>query len=100
MVEVRQTAEFAAWFGGLRDLVARTRITARIDQLAYGLKGDVKAVGEGVRELRIHVGPGYRVYIKEHGGTLTILLCGGDKSSQERDIRRAKEIARRVVKTP
>ncbi len=96
MNEVRQTAEFAAWFGGLKDLVARARISARIDQLAYGLRGDVKAVGGGISELRIHVGPGYRVYIKEQGRTLTILLCGGDKGSQDRDIPRAREIAKRV----
>lgn len=93
MVEVQQTAEFTAWLNKLRDIRARARIAARIDRLAFGLVGDVKSVGGSVSELRIDYGPGYRVYFTRRGGELVILLCGGDKSSQERDIAKAKEMA-------
>ena len=77
-VEVRETAVFSRWMAGLRDHRARAKIAARIDRLALGNPGDVEPVGEGVSELRIHHGPGYRVYFVRRGGTLIILLCGGE----------------------
>ncbi len=77
----------------LRDHSARARITARIDRFAFGLTGDVESVGEGVSELRIHLGPGYRMYFVRKGLFLIILLCGGDKSTQAKDIRKAKIMA-------
>jgi putative addiction module killer protein len=93
MIEVRQTAIFDAWMASLRDEQAIVRITARIRRLTLGNFGDVKPVGGGVSELRIDHGPGYRVYFVRRGAVLVILLCGGDKGSQERDIRRAKQMA-------
>ena len=93
MVEVRQTAEFAEWLARLRDLRARARIAARIERLGFGLTGDAKSVGSGVSELRIDYGPGYRVYFARRGNELVILLCGGDKGAQDRDIAKAKEMA-------
>lgn len=77
----------------LRDARARAKIAARIDRLAFGNPGDVAPVGEGVSELRIHHGPGYRVYFVNRGETLMVLLCGGDKATQDRDIERAKMLA-------
>ncbi len=94
MIEIRQTAEYESWFEKLRDLQAKARILARIRRLSLGNLGDVKPVGEGVSELRITYGQGYRVYMKQQGDVLVILLVGGDKSSQKRDIERAKELAR------
>ena len=94
MTEVRQTAEYRSWFEQLRDRDARARILARVRRLSLGNLGDVKPVGEGVSELRITCGPGYRVYFKRMGRTLVVLLLGGDKSNQRRDIERAKQIAR------
>lgn len=94
MIEIRQTKEYERWFEGLRDLNAQLRIGARIRRVSLGNLGDVKPVGEGVLELRIPYGPGYRVYLTQRGETLIILLAGGDKSSQRRDIERAKELAR------
>ncbi|NJO53836.1 MAG: type II toxin-antitoxin system RelE/ParE family toxin [Bacteroidales bacterium] len=96
MVEVRQTREYATWFAGLRDIRARARIDVRIDRLVLGNPGDVKPVGDGVSELRIDYGPGYRVYYTQRGSVLVILLCGGDKSSQVRDIATAKALAREL----
>jgi putative addiction module killer protein len=96
MLEVRQTDVFAAWFRGLSDRRARARIIARIRRLSLGNPGDVKPVGSGVSEMRIDYGPGYRVYFVERGSSLTILLCGGDKRSQDRDIGRALELAKEV----
>jgi putative addiction module killer protein len=93
MAEVRQTETFSAWLRSLADSRARARIAARIDRLAAGNAGDVAPVGEGVSELRIHYGPGYRVYYVQRGRALVILLCGGDKSSQASDIRTAKRLA-------
>lgn len=90
MIEVRQTEEFQAWVRSLGDGNARSRINARIVRLAGGLFGDVKPVGDGVSELRIDDGPGYRIYFAQRGRVLVILLWGGDKSSQRRDIARAK----------
>lgn len=94
MIEVRRTAEFDQWIGDLRDRVARARIMVRIDRLALGNPGDVKPVGEGISELRIAHGPGYRVYFMQRGDVVVILLCGGDKSTQSRDIAKAKVLAR------
>lgn len=96
MLEVQQTVEFKAWLVALRDKRARTIISARIGRLQRGLRGDVKSVGGGVSELRIDLGPGYRVYFAERGVTLVILLCGGDKDSQSRDIRRARALTQEI----
>jgi len=93
MIEVRKTAAFQRWFTGLRDRQARARIQYRIDRLSDGNPGDVKPVGGGVSELRIAYGPGYRVYFVQRGSTLVILLCGGDKSRQARDIAEASQLA-------
>jgi putative addiction module killer protein len=94
--EVRQTEIFARWLRGLADVRAKAKIAARIDRLAHGNPGDVAAVGEGVSELRIHFGPGYRVYFVARGQSVVILLCGGDKSSQATDIKTAKQLARNL----
>ncbi len=93
MPRLVQHPEFLAWFRDLRDPRAFAQIAKRLDRLALGNPGDVAPVGEGVSELRIHVGPGYRVYFTKRDGDIVILLCGGDKSSQARDIRHAKELA-------
>jgi len=93
-MDVRQTERFARWFAELRDRRARRRVQARIDRLAIGNLGDVKPVGDGVSEMRIDYGPGYRVYFIRRGETLVILLAGGDKSTQARDIAVARELAR------
>ena len=94
MLEVRQTEAYTEWFEGLRDKNARSRITTRIQRLSRGNAGDVKPVGEGVSEIRINYGPGYRVYFVSQGQALVVLLAGGDKDSQDRDIRLAKDLAR------
>lgn len=93
MVEVRKTAVFSDWMAGLRDHRARAKIAARIDRLALHNPGDVQPVGEGISELRIHYGPGFRVYFVTRGKTLVVLLCGGDKSTQARDVKTAKILA-------
>jgi putative addiction module killer protein len=93
MIEVRQTAVFARWIEHLDDDRARARIEARIFRLSLGNPGDVKPVGEGVSEMRIDYGPGYRVYFVQQGAVLVILLCGGDKKTQKKDIALAKELA-------
>jgi putative addiction module killer protein len=94
VIEIRKTALFAQWLDELRDLQARARVLARIERLAAGNPGDVEPVGEGVSELRINYGPGYRVYFRKRGQTLIILLAGGDKASQARDIKTALRLAR------
>jgi putative addiction module killer protein len=94
MVELKQTAIFAKWESRLRDKRARTLIAARLMRLVEGLPGDVEPVGEGVSELRIHYGPGYRVYFQQRGHLLIVLLCGGGKGSQSRDIATAKKLAK------
>lgn len=95
MIEVRRTAEFADWLRGLRDVRARARINVRIDRIERGNLGDAKFF-EGIGELRIDYGPGYRVYFVQRGRVLVILLCGGDKSSQKADIKRATNIAKEL----
>jgi putative addiction module killer protein len=94
MIEVRTTDVFAHWLDDLRDLQARARVQVRIERLAAGNPGDVEPVGEGVSELRINYGPGYRVYFKKLGRELIILLAGGDKSTQAKDIKAALRLAR------
>ena len=94
MAELRQTERFARWLDGLRDLRGRARIQARIERLAAGHPGDVAPVGEGVSEMRIDVGPGYRVYFTRRGRTVIVLLAGGNKQTQGADIRAALRLAR------
>jgi putative addiction module killer protein len=96
MLEVRQTEVFANWLDGLKDRTAVARIDVRIRRLSLGNFGDVKPVGEGVSELRIDYGPGYRVYFVRRGEAIVILLCGGDKRTQPKDIAKAKEFAKEV----
>ncbi len=96
MKVVRQTEEFSEWLRKLSDIRARARIAARIDRLALGNPDDVGPVGEGVSEMRIHYGPGYRVYFIQRGAALVVLLCGGDKSTQAGDIRTAKQLASKL----
>jgi putative addiction module killer protein len=96
MLEIRETPAYAAWFAGLRDRTARARIDIRIRRLSLGNPGDIRPVGEGVSELRIHYGASYRIYLKKQGDTFVILLAGGDKSSQQQDIRLAKDLARNL----
>jgi putative addiction module killer protein len=96
VIEVRKTSEFAEWLDGLRDIHARARVQARIERLAAGNPGDVKPVGEGVSELRIDYGPGYRVYFIQKGSVSIILLAGGDKSTQARDIKTALRLSRNL----
>ncbi len=96
MLEIRKTEIFAKWLDGLYDIRARARILVRIERLAAGNPGDVKAVGEGVSELRINYGPGYRVYYKKHGQKVVVLLAGGDKSTQAKDIKTALRLAKNL----
>jgi putative addiction module killer protein len=96
MLEVRQTDTFTSWLRALKDANAVARIAARIRRLEFGNLGDVKPVGEGVSELRIDYGPGYRIYFIQQGNTVVILLCGGDKRTQNKDIRAAKRMAKEV----
>lgn len=96
MFEIRKTDAFVQWLDGLRDIHARARVLARIERLAGGNPGDVKPVGEGVSELRIDYGPGYRVYYKKQGREVIILLAGGDKRSQANDIKAALRLARNL----
>ena len=94
MIEIRQTDVYARWFDRLRDRQAKSRILVRIRRLSLGNIGDAHSVGDGVSELRIDCGPWYRIYFARQGQTLVVLLAGGAKSSQKRDIERAKELAR------
>lgn len=93
MLELKQTETFRRWWTRLKDERARGLIVARLDRLAYGHAGDVRPVGGGLSELRIHHGPGYRVYFIRRGNTVVILLCGGDKSTQGKDVELAKRLA-------
>jgi putative addiction module killer protein len=96
MTVIVQTDVFKAWFERLRDRQAQKHILVRIGRLERGLFGDMKPVGEGVSELRIHHGPGYRLYLKQRGAAWVVLLCGGEKGTQDRDIERAKQLARDI----
>ena len=93
MIEFRQTETFRRWRIKLKDQRARALIASRLDRLAFGNPGDVRPVGEGISELRIDYGPGYRVYFVQRGNRIILLLCGGDKRTQERDIKAAKRLA-------
>jgi len=97
MPELQQTEVFRKWRSQLKDVRARALIASRLDRLAQGHDGDARSVGNGVNELRIHYGPGYRIYFKRHGDLLIILLCGGDKGSQDRDIRMANRLAKEWI---
>lgn len=96
MVEIRETELYARWFEALRDREARARINVRIRRLSLGNPGDVRPVGEGVSELRVHYGPGYRVYYMQRGNTLVLLLAGGIKKTQPTDIETALDMARAI----
>jgi putative addiction module killer protein len=93
MPTIKRTDEFSSWLRDLRDIRARAKVLARIDRLSLGNPGDVAPVGDGISEMRIHYGPGYRVYYVQRGEEIVVLLCGGDKSSQVSDIRAAKKLA-------
>lgn len=93
VVEIRKTDIFSQWIDGLRDIRARARVLVRIKRLAMGNPGDVRPVGKGVSELRIDYGPGYRVYFTRQGSEIVILLAGGDKSTQNMDIKKAQNLA-------
>jgi putative addiction module killer protein len=96
MLEIRKTVTFAKWLDGLRDVRARSRVLVRIERLSLGNPGDVKPISEGVSELRIDYGPGYRVYYKKVGRTIIILLAGGDKRTQAKDVKTALQLARNL----
>ena len=96
MIEIRKTEIFAKWLDGLQDIRARSRILVRIERMAAGNPGDVKPVGEGVSELRIDYGPGYRVYFKKQSQKMAVLLSGGDKSTQAKDIKTALRLAKNL----
>ncbi|MCM2435899.1 type II toxin-antitoxin system RelE/ParE family toxin [Agrobacterium rosae] len=96
MFTIRRTRDYADWIKTLKDFRAQARIADRIDRLAAGNPGDVKPVGESVSELRINYGPGYRVYFVRDGSIVYVLLCGGDKSTQDKDIRLAKKLAQQL----
>ena len=93
MVEIKQTEIFRKWRMRLKDERVRGLIASRLDRLAFGHAGDVESVGQGISELRIHYGPGYRIYFHQLGNTILVLLCGGDKSTQAKDIKTAKRLA-------
>lgn len=96
MIDIKKTDVYARWLDNLRDIRARARVLARVERLAAGNPGDVKSVGEGVSEMRIDYGPGYRVYFTRRGNEIVILLAGGDKSTQNADIKTAQELARNL----
>jgi putative addiction module killer protein len=93
---VSQTTTYKKWFDGLRDSRAQKYIVSRIERLERGLFGDMKSLGEGVSELRLHYGPGYRIYLTQRGEKWVLLLCGGDKNGQARDIKIAKKLAQEI----
>lgn len=93
MFEIKQTETYRKWRTRLKDERARALIASRLDRLAFGHAGDVEPVGHGISELRIHYGPGYRIYFQKRGDTMIVLLCGGDKSTQAKDIKAAKRLA-------
>jgi putative addiction module killer protein len=96
VIEIRQTEAYAKWFKSLKDHNARMRINIRIRRLSLGNPGDVKPVGEGISELRVDYGPGYRVYFVAKGSEMILLLIGGNKSTQDKDITKAKQLARDI----
>jgi len=96
MIEIRKTEVYAKWLDGLRDIQARARILVRVERLATGNPGDVRAVGKGISELRINYGPGYRVYFTKHRQEMVILLAGGDKRTQAKDIKTALNLAQNL----
>lgn len=96
MIEVRKTDAFSVWFEALRDRDAKLRIQVRIDRLAFGNAGQHRMLAGGLCELKINHGPGYRVYYVQRGNMLVVLLCGGDKHTQQRDIRKARALARQL----
>jgi len=98
MMKLHETVNFTQWLYDLKDRRARAKIVARLQRLINGLAGDVEPVGEGISEIRIHYGKGYRIYFKRSGDAIIIILCGGDKSSQSKDINRAKILARELIK--
>jgi putative addiction module killer protein len=98
VLQIRKTDVYAEWIDNLRDLQGRARILVRVERLASGNPGDVKAISGGVSELRVHVGPGYRVYFTQRGHDIVILLAGGDKSSQSTDIQTALQLAKTLEK--
>lgn len=100
MFEIQRTEQFDKWLSSLKDINAKTRIAIRIRRMETGNFGDVQPVGEGVSELRIHYGAGYRIYFKNVGTTLVLLLCGGDKSTQTKDIMAAKNLAKEIKNVP
>jgi putative addiction module killer protein len=93
MLELKQTETFQKWRTSLTDAKVLGLIASRLDRLAFGHPGDAQPIGEGISELRIHYGPGYRVYFQQRGNTIIVLLCGGDKSTQAKDIKTAKRLA-------
>ncbi len=95
-MQVLKTDIFEKWFNSLKDRQAKRIIATRIDRVSYGLLGDIKSIGNGVSELKIDYGPGYRVYCKQQGNVLIILLCGGDKRTQQEDIKKAKNLAKEI----
>ena len=96
MITIKQTDEFARWLSGLRDNRAKQKIATRLQRLKFGNFGDVEPIGGGLSELRIHEGQGYRVYFRQNGQEIILLLCGGNKKTQQRDIRRAHEIMKEL----
>ena len=98
MLQIRKTNVYAEWIDNLRDLQGRARILVRVERLASGNPGDVKAISGGVSELRVHFGPGYRVYFSQRGDDIVILLAGGDKRTQTRDIQTALQLAKNLEK--
>ena len=100
MLEIRKTEVYARWLDGLRDIRARARVLVRVERLVAGNPGDVKSVGEGVSEMRIDHGPGYRVYFKRQSDAVVVLLAGGDKRTQKTDIETALRLARDLQVTP
>ena len=97
MIEIRETETFSAWLRALRDATAKAKVAVRVRRLAFGNPGDVRPVGGGISELRIPYGPGYRVYYVQRGALLIVLLCGGDKATQARDIATAKKLAKETA---
>ena len=96
MITIKQTDEFARWLTGLRDQRAKQKIATRLQRLKFGHFGDVEPIGSGLSELRIHEGQGYRIYFRQNGQEIVLLLCGGNKKTQQRDISRAQEIMKEL----